>query len=543
EYTREQAIDALGAIKGDPKKIVPVMCEALKKTDSPYSVLSALRNYGEHAEAALPQLQSLLDSPEELNREYAVIVLGKLGAKAKPAIPRLQEMIKNDGDDDTRNEAAKALLQIAPESQAAGEILEASLRGTVEDYWLIEFRDKRKDILVKLLTNALDNKDGKIRAGALRELKRLRNVPGQEAAFVKALKDSEAEVRLQAVLALFEIGGHNKAITPVLVESLGPADEDNDWELGVLMEVVGARAAPGMAHRAADRKEPEAVRKEALNLLMRIGSKARHAIPQLKKITLDDTDPMRFLAALAWQTASPELEEIQGELTPILLSAAKSKDVEPEIRDRAVSVLGYRKLQNAQVLETLFAMLINPATDEDFRQSLTYSLGSRSLDEPKIRQLIEMLDNSKTQALALSELGRQETLPAEAVTPLMKILKTSDDFSYLLKNALVRTGEPGLKALLKLAEDSSAAFWWQTRALDVLGQFSEEKLNEKAVAGVTPLLTSESLQKRAALTLARLGKRSDRVLDILVEELKSSEREQRYEAQQALDSLSEANKP
>lgn len=543
EYIRRSAIETLGVIQGDPKKIVPVLCELLKNEDLQYSALEALKGYGEHAETALPDLQALLDSPEDYKRSTALTVLGQLGPKAKSVIPRLKEILQNDGDDSARNEAAKALLKIAPESDAANDILEATLRGNVESEWLEEFREQQKETLLTLLTSAQNHKDAEVRAGALRELKQLRDVPGQEAALVKALKDSEAKVRLQAALALYEIGGHKKTIAPILVESLDRIDDENRWELQRIFHGIGARIIPALVKRAADKNEPLAVRKFALEYLSEMGSMPRHVAPELKKIALDEGDPLRYLAAFAWQNASRNQTEIQAELTPILLSALKSPEVESEIRQQAASNLGHFNTENAEVIPALFAVLIDKEADENLRRTAGYALGSKPLDEARTKQVLAMLSDTETQDLAVEILGRQESLPMDAVAPLLDLLKGSGDPHYMLSTTISRTGEPGLKALLSLATDSSASLSARKRALKALGQFSEAPLKNQAIAGVTPLLQAQPIRQNAAFTLAWLEVRSDEVLDSVLESLLDADQDQRNTALESLESLSREEGP
>jgi len=98
---------------------IPALTDVLKvKHEQSRFVAEALGNMGPEANAAVPQLQELLDDKDGLVRQAAAEALGKIGVVAQTAIPQLTKLL-HDEDLHIRVAAADALGKMGPEAKTA----------------------------------------------------------------------------------------------------------------------------------------------------------------------------------------------------------------------------------------------------------------------------------------------------------------------------------------------------------------------------------------------------------------------------------------
>ena len=89
--TQCQAAVTYWRITGDSDKAVKLLISQLSDESYKREAIQRLGEMGPVAAAALDGLTKELDYPEEDVVELAVMAIAKLGAAAKPAIPKLQE--------------------------------------------------------------------------------------------------------------------------------------------------------------------------------------------------------------------------------------------------------------------------------------------------------------------------------------------------------------------------------------------------------------------------------------------------------------------
>jgi HEAT repeat protein/S1-C subfamily serine protease len=128
---RLPAVRALGTLKSEHAKVVPLLKEFCKSgTDKPLrlAALSSLAQFGPDAEPAIALLiETAKDMDGEL-RQAAFLAIGKMGAKAKAALPVLTEALK-DSDKIVKASVINALGGIGPDAAKAtaaelGQLLE-----------------------------------------------------------------------------------------------------------------------------------------------------------------------------------------------------------------------------------------------------------------------------------------------------------------------------------------------------------------------------------------------------------------------------------
>jgi hypothetical protein len=92
-----------------------LLCAALKSLDGSQKLnaLRVLREYGQDASDAVPQLTPMLDEKDDILREEVIGCLYYIGFKAKPALPKLQELRNSLSTDEEANKTTLLLLKMA----------------------------------------------------------------------------------------------------------------------------------------------------------------------------------------------------------------------------------------------------------------------------------------------------------------------------------------------------------------------------------------------------------------------------------------------
>jgi len=143
--------------------------------------------------AALPALRNGLTSPNKMIQIGSALTLGHMGSQAKEAIPDLKKLFSSS-ELALSGHAAQAVWRIDP-SQAAE--------------------------VVPVLGKVLSSPESAVRMGALSTLSQIGpTARGAVEEIRPLLRDSEAQTRLSAALALWNIDPKQKGIVPVLAASL-----------------------------------------------------------------------------------------------------------------------------------------------------------------------------------------------------------------------------------------------------------------------------------------------------------------------------------
>jgi hypothetical protein len=83
-----------------------------KDTPSPYDLWGACEAVAACGKGALRVVVPALESRDDDDREHALHILGRLGARARPALPRVIGLLEKTGDDRERSQAARAACAI-----------------------------------------------------------------------------------------------------------------------------------------------------------------------------------------------------------------------------------------------------------------------------------------------------------------------------------------------------------------------------------------------------------------------------------------------
>jgi HEAT repeat protein len=215
-----------------------------------------------------------LYSDNQEDRASAGERLSEMGAEAKPAVPRLTEIVQNDPVMSVRGEAAKALGNIGPAAAPAVPALIAFL---------------------------LNKAGGGERAYAATALG---NIQAQADESVEALSemlahDDDSVVRQLSARALGDFKGKATPAVPVLIESIRKGNKDlRDAACDALAQVPASpRDVPALMEMLSD--DISSARAAAAKSLTGAGDEAVGAVPGLIKLLQDSDEHVRMAAVLS----------------------------------------------------------------------------------------------------------------------------------------------------------------------------------------------------------------------------------------------------
>jgi HEAT repeat protein len=283
----------------------------------------ALRRFCDNPDRAVPALTAALGDKKEAVRGAAATCLGYYcKSAAGSVIPPLLKTLRADESSSVRVAAAEALAVAGPQNDA---VRAALLRALKED------------------------KVARVRATIILQFRHIESVTVLPA-LTDALKDRDAEVRIQAGYAVGELAEPKSAI-PLLVDALKDPDESVRWAAAVAVGRLCPEAVPALCKALRD--ENPAVRAVAVKAL---GAAPEEARPLMRKelpaITplLDDKDSeVRVQAAFTLRRIDP--------VAAVPALVAKLEDAAARVRLECIGGLGYIGPDAAAAVEQLIIRL------------------------------------------------------------------------------------------------------------------------------------------------------------------------------------------
>jgi len=105
----------------DVNSLISVLRDSHANTETKGEACVKLMEMGPAAAPAVPALTHLLNSPDQLMRDYAVTTLEKIGPGARAALPALKFVAARDPSEDIRQLASEAIRSISEAGAAASE--------------------------------------------------------------------------------------------------------------------------------------------------------------------------------------------------------------------------------------------------------------------------------------------------------------------------------------------------------------------------------------------------------------------------------------
>jgi HEAT repeat protein len=328
---RRSAAYAVGCIKPRQANAITALRQALKDRQAMVRQLAAwaLGRMGIQASPdALTDLCAMLDDPEPLVRREAANALGDLGQILAQGMPRkLLERFHKESDGNVRQALLDALVNlVGPEDHAlAGELL--------------ALLDDDDADTVRAAALALGNLGGVEAAAAVPALRR-------------ALQDGDPAVTSLAAGALANIGPAAAPAIPELARALSDSDPKTRRNAALALGRIWEPADRSLQARLApqvklvvrpliallDPREPEKVRRYAIEALQSIGPLAEEAVPELLRVLQKDASvEVRVKSVMALGTQGIERIKAVPALEAVLLEKERATVL---VRYNAAVVLG-----------------------------------------------------------------------------------------------------------------------------------------------------------------------------------------------------------
>jgi HEAT repeat protein len=555
EADRQAAEEALAALAGESRRVVPALLEAVQLgEETNQSAVSALVRIGP---AAVPDLSAALWDDDTRKRLTALYVLGSMGERAQSAAGAVIVAL-GDGELIIRRNAATVLGRLGSRSaipalvplldQDDRELREAAFLALTElradaklllptlSRWLRSIDAEQRDFAawqagdlgaeaapaVPLLIDSLKAESLLLRMHAVKSLGMVGPAAKDAApALAAALKDADApDAYFPWAEALWRISRHPD-VAPALKRWLKKAPEDNDerWREQVARLLWRIDKSPEVITALADilKRKDQRGHLQALFDLGAIGPGARTALPAVVPLLRDGDKEVRYYAARTLGRFGA-----QGKAAADDLKAAL-EDKEPSVRGGAALAL-WQITGDRDALKRLGEGL--RSEDAGLRAAalshLAYAGKPAQEMAPAVRAALK--DPSPAVRRAAAEaLGMTDDAP-ESVAPLVKALGDRD--AGVRAGAAVSLGanfgpaaKPAVAALTNALWDDDDTV--RSVAAEALGRIGPEA--KAATRALIAVLRSEELESEpsaAAEALGLIGPAAKEALPVLRDKLK-----------------------
>jgi len=342
-----RGFQAIEAMRADPKEIVEIWIELLKKNPwfLSHCPKAAVGERGEEARAALPLLLGFLKDPDVNTRHRATKCLAAMGPAAEKAIPELIQAL-----DDHSFVAYGAMEALG----AMGSLAQPAVAPLMNKFEAVQPGEREASFRKREILTALE----RIGPGAAEAVPRLllwlpenpaaARVLGQIGpdadsavpALERMFHDGTTDARVFSAFALVKITGKTDPYVPALAEVFqrNKTPRYRGEALRALVELgPDARAALPAFLQALKTKRPPGLstrdfRREAATALVHFGPEAKEAVPYLIEMVRDSYYTAKIAAADALGAIGPEAREA----IPALEQMAEEDPDFREIAERAL---------------------------------------------------------------------------------------------------------------------------------------------------------------------------------------------------------------
>ncbi|HLJ94892.1 MAG TPA: HEAT repeat domain-containing protein, partial [Gemmataceae bacterium] len=355
-FLRDPIIDALGRAGAEAKDALPALLRTLQD-DSTDTVLAGrigsvieqiagsegveglVKTYGSATRTTRPRIQQalahagpagaahvakLLDDPDQAVRGMAIRILGRPGRETAEFVPALIKAVK-DKDSYVRREAVRAMGQIGSPAQAAIPALKELLKSEppidrIAVAEALAYVEPHSPAAVSALVELVKEPDNSVRRQAIQALGRIGpKEPAVQKVLSEAVGSADAELRMDAALAMAYMGGQAKEVLPVLLDVI--QTRNHPLRIRALEAVARLGPPSEMTLSALVRGlwEEGASRIKASEVLGRMGSAAKSAVPSLRELLkVADLDSRLAAAVALWK-----IDHQAAESVPALVAGLK----------------------------------------------------------------------------------------------------------------------------------------------------------------------------------------------------------------------------
>jgi HEAT repeat protein len=419
-----------------------------------------------------------LDDKDPLVREEAVEVLTQLGAKAKPAVPRLERLFK-DGQETERRRAAMALWKIDGRAEAAIPVFQAALKGA----------------------------KGLPRVQTIQTLRDL-GMPADELAplLIDALTDPEFEARNQAVTTLRSMAAE---VMPILLDAIPKARGEKLQQILSVLQGLGPRGKEALPALNNLLKDPDpAVKMAGVRAILVLDRGNQAALGALTEVARSDDPKARREAVQSALQIFPR----SNDLAPVFRTGLSEKDLDTRVRS-AQALWDVDRNSTKEILPVLLDELKQPAR-AGVRLSIA-TLGQIGPDAkaavPLLAAMLKKPEESGSYYMISQALGR---MGPDALPALGEALK-NPNARYSALEALVLQGEKGMAMVEPLLKDDDVAT--RRTAADAAARFGRAAAS--AVPSLAELLkdADPSVRRSAAIALGAVGPAAKAAVPALAE--------------------------
>lgn len=496
---------AIQAIVGKSAALAEVIKDPKAPLDKRLRALSELSWSKDVDDRTVPLLLEALGDSEPKIRAAAVQGLGRLGPKAKTAVPVLLKLLEDDALEKAASETDRGSSDVVVETLARiGTDAVPGLAGILQE-------DTNKPIVRWKAARAFTRLGRKART-ALPVLK-------------AASKDRRLGIAIESACAYARAGGEVAEVMPLLRASLKREQAVVLWTGAAAIERIGPTAQAAVPELIPLLKhEDREVRIIAARALSQMGSAARPGVPAMAELLKEDDDRQRYQVAGALQRLGPNAREA----LPALIE--RLKDLEQMSPNPILVTLGNLGPEAKAAVPALVEVLKkgDRLISDDALEALARIGPDAQAAVPAITGLLEKM-NLFTRARAARALGQIGPKAKTAVPTLHKLL---EDESTMVRVwaafALARiTGDvkPHLERILELRqEDSSgkgkdgvrcAVSYDVAQALELLGGEASPAL-DILLEALLDKKTPAGTHRHVARALGHLQKDADAIVTKLI---------------------------
>jgi HEAT repeat protein len=414
----DESIHFVGWGSGDPNEVANLI-RVLRKGESSERIIAAddLGWLGAKARPALPALRQVMRDPDPGVALAAARALTRLSPADGRGLDSIQTRLK-DPNSKVRSAAADSLADLGPLAQ---EALPALLRALKD-----RDKDSRSDVAIAV---------GHVAPGSLQQGEAV-------TALIAVLKGNQGRDPSAAVWSLRRFGVQAWTATPVLVEkfaALGDNYSFADAEAVALLARLNPPPVEWLGAIVADPRSSSTAQEAAAGHLSALGARAWAALPGLRRALAVPRET--GTVAIAWTLHDIDPEGTAGLLAPVLLAWAKRKD-QPSGQAAALSLLGRCGAAGRPAVALLSTL--DPKTHDTgwIVERLTPLLGPQ--DRPLLPTLRRLLPGRYGDSLVLAKVLLRLRYRQEAMKQGARSLKS--DSRYLHIEAARWLGQRGQEA-------------------------------------------------------------------------------------------------